>query len=90
MSQSVDPSVLIEKIEALFEELAKSQETRLKRTASRIQPNLTDEDLLQPHDFPALRDHPTFNYEDGFLAGIRSAQIALRARVLRPLRDGEI
>src|SRR5688572_8231024 len=85
----VDPIALIEAAEALFEELAKHQEERVRRTARRLQPNLTDDDLLQPQDFPVIRDNPTFNYEDGILAGIRSAQIALRARVLRPLLDEE-
>jgi hypothetical protein len=90
LAKPVEPELLISTVEDLFEELARSQEERLRRIATRIQPNLTDDDLLQPQDLPVLRDNPTFNYEDGILAGLRSAHIALRARILRPLRDGEL
>jgi hypothetical protein len=85
----IEPDELIAAAEALFEELARSQEERVRRLAARLAPNLTEDDLLQPQDFPVLRDNPTFNYEDGLLAGIRSAHIAFRARLLRPIRDGE-
>ena len=36
---------------------------------ARIDPRLTPDDLLQPHDFPALAADAGFNYEDGVLAG---------------------
>jgi len=45
---------------------------------------------LNPFDFPELKAHPTFDYEDGILAGLISAQIALRAelRQLSEIADG--
>ncbi len=46
--------------------------------ARRILPNLTAEDIRNPHDFPELGD-PDWQYEDGVLAGIQSVRIALRA-----------
>ena len=49
----------------------------------RIASGLTQEDLRNPQDFPALMDDPTFNYEDGQLAGLRSAHMAIRAEILR-------
>ena len=60
-------------------ELIAHQESRLRACAARIDSRLTADDLLQPHDFPALARDPEFNYEDGVLAGLRSAQAALRA-----------
>jgi len=60
-------------------ELIVQQERKLRTYAARIYPRLTPDDLLQPHDFPALGNDPGFNYEDGVLAGLRSAAAALRA-----------
>jgi len=49
-------------------------------------PHLSPEDVLNPSDFPELKAHPTFEYEDGILAGLVAAQIALRTelRALEP------
>ena len=65
----------------VMQELIAQQEAKLRRSAARINPRLTADDLLQPHDFPELARDPGFNYEDGILAGLRSAEAALR-RVL--------
>ena len=59
--------------------LITQQETKLRAFAARINPRLTADDLLQPHDFPELARDPGFNYEDGMLAGLRSAEAAIRA-----------
>jgi hypothetical protein len=63
----------------VLSELIVQQEQKLHAYAARIDPRLTSDDLLQPHDFPALARDPGFNYEDGMLAGLRSAAAALRA-----------
>lgn len=68
-----------ERIFEVLRELIEQQERKLVATAARIEPRLTADDLLQPHDHPALARDPGFNYEDGLLAGLRSAQAALRA-----------
>ena len=34
-------------------------------------------------DYPELKAHPTFDYEDGLLGGILAAQMALRAEVIQ-------
>jgi hypothetical protein len=78
---------LSERSESLFDELIRQQHARVLRLAQRINPRFTEDDILQPQDYPALRDNTDFNYEDGILAGLRSAQIAYRARVLVALRD---
>ncbi len=64
-------------------ELIAQQATKLQRCAARINPRLTADDLLQPHDFPELARDPVFNYEDGVLTGLRSAAAALRAGASR-------
>jgi hypothetical protein len=65
--------------ERMLGELITQQESKLRRLAARIDPRLTPDDLLQPHDFPELARDPGFNYEDGVLAGLRAAAAAIRA-----------
>ena len=65
--------------ERVLAALIAQQESKLRACAARIDARLTADDLLQPHDFPALARDPEFNYEDGVLAGLRSAEAALRA-----------
>jgi hypothetical protein len=48
----------------------------------RIHPGLTAEDIRNPQDFPRLMASAEWNFEDGILAGLQSAHIALRARLL--------
>lgn len=67
----------------LFEQLIQDQKAKLLKTARRIVPHVTDDDLLQPNDFPALENHPHFRYEEGILDGLQVAQTA----VLAHLRD---
>ncbi len=71
-------------IERVLAELIAQQEAKVRRCAASINPRLTPDDLLQPHDFPELSRDPSFNYEDGLLAGLRSATAALRAVRRRP------
>ena len=68
-----------EEIERLLEELIEAQRRRLAKLAGRILPAATAEDLLQPHDHPALASHAEFNFEDGILAGYLTVRAALRA-----------
>lgn len=55
------------------------QQRRVLRLAQELNPRLTSEDVLQPHDYPDLRGSAPWNYEDGVLAGLMAAQIAMRA-----------
>lgn len=68
-----------ERVFTVLRELIAQQERKVIDTAGRIDARLTADDLLQPHDYPALARDPGFNYEDGLLAGLRSAEAALRA-----------
>lgn len=67
-------------IENLLEGLVEGQKKALLTLGRRIIPTLTTEDMLQPNDYPALEHHPEFRYEEGVLAGLQTAQTALRAR----------
>ena len=75
------------KLEKLFDELAASQKRRLMRTAERVRPNMTEDDLFQPHDIPEIRDNVEYNYEDGYFAGLEAARMAIRARVMAEYRE---
>jgi hypothetical protein len=68
-----------EEVEHLLVEMIDMQDAKVLALARRILPHVTPEDLRNPHDFPALVESAEFNYEDGILAGLRSAQVAVRA-----------
>jgi hypothetical protein len=74
---------LVDRLEQLMEEMIVQQRERTTRIAQRIQPNLSEDDLRDPHSFPQVNSRPEFAYEDGLLAGLISAQVA----VLREIGD---
>jgi hypothetical protein len=78
----------LEALEALFDTMVAQQRAKVLKLAREAVPNIGPEDVLNPHDFPELKAHPTFEFEDGILAGLVSAQVAVRAelksRILRP------
>lgn len=63
----------------ILDELIEGQKKNLLKLGRRIVPTLTPEDMLQPNDYAELNAHPEFRYEEGVLAGLLSAQAALRA-----------
>ena len=79
------PSLTWEHIETLLEELIAQQHARTLACGRRIEPHLTEDDMLQPNDYPELENHPHFRYEEGVIEGLRTALMALRAETkLRP------
>ena len=66
-------------VERLLADMAGMQDRKVLALARRILPHLTPEDLRNPHDFRALVESAEFNYEDGILAGLRAAEMAVRA-----------
>lgn len=68
-----------EEIEKLLQELVQFHQAQLLKCGRRIVPHVTADDLLQPNDYPELENHPYFRYEEGMLAGIQTAQMALWA-----------
>ena len=81
---------LIAAANSLLERMIEQQRAKVLKLAREALPHLSAEDVLNPFDFPELKAHPTFDYEDGILAGLISAQIALRAelRQLSEIADG--
>ncbi|MBS0615961.1 MAG: hypothetical protein JSR58_05360 [Verrucomicrobia bacterium] len=63
-------------VEKLFNELVDHQRKKLLALAQKIIPTLTEDDILQPNDFPALENNPLFRYEEGILEGILTARMA--------------
>jgi hypothetical protein len=61
----------------LFEDLVELQSRKVLAKGRQIVPRLTSEDVLQPNDYPALDNDPEFRYEEGILAGLRSAEVAI-------------
>jgi hypothetical protein len=65
----------------LFEKMISQQQAKVLRLAREVVPHITPEELRNPHDFPQLREHPYFEFEDGLLSGLVSAQVALNAEI---------
>jgi len=72
--------------DALLDEMIAQQRAKVLAIARAIDTRLTEDDILSPQDIPELRDDPRFNYEDGLLAGLLSAQMAMRAEDRRRQR----
>ena len=70
---------IMKEFEPLLEEMIDQQKKRLLRLAREMIPYVTDDDLLQPNDFPELENHPFFRHEEGYLQGLLSAKSALLA-----------
>ncbi len=68
-----------QEIEELIEELIDQQRSKVTACAHEVLPHLTEDDLLQPNDFPELERHPFFRYEEGVLAGLQTARMAFLA-----------
>ncbi|MES2344479.1 MAG: hypothetical protein V4494_00875 [Chlamydiota bacterium] len=63
----------------IFDELIEAQNKKIYACAERIVPRITQDDLLQPNDFPELETHPYFRYEEGILEGLMTARMAYLA-----------
>ena len=65
----------------LYDKMIAQQRAKVLRLAREVVPNISPEELRNPHDFPKLKEHPTFEFEDGLLSGLISAQVALNAEL---------
>jgi hypothetical protein len=70
---------IFREIDRLLEEMISQQREKVYEVAHEINPRLTQDDILDPSGFSELASNPRFNYEDGILAGLMSAQTAFRA-----------
>jgi hypothetical protein len=74
---------LFNQLDGWMSKMIEMQQKKVLRIARELNPRLTSEDILNPQDRPELmRDHD-YNFEDGTLSGLISAQIALRAEYNR-------
>ncbi len=89
MSPTPEGEALVAACDQLFEEMIRQQRTKVLRLAREAVPHLSSEDVLNPHDYPELKAHPTFEFEDGLLSGLIAAQIALRAELRLRLDPNE-
>ena len=55
------------------------QKKLLMKVAERVVKNITEEDVLQPNDYPLLENDPLFRYEEGYLTGLLAAQALLKS-----------
>lgn len=67
-------------MEKIFEEMVIQQKKRMIRCAREIIPYISEDDLMQPNDFPLLENYPIFRYEEGVLEGILTARMAYLAK----------
>ncbi|MGD0074669.1 MAG: hypothetical protein ABSD31_10055 [Candidatus Binataceae bacterium] len=75
-------SAALQIVDRLMREMIEQQEHKVLDLGQRIHPGLTAEDIRNPQDYPDLIDCAQWNFEDGILAGLKSAHIAIRARLL--------
>jgi hypothetical protein len=69
-----------EKIDLVIDELIAFQHKKLMELGTQIIPTLTEEDLMQPMDFPDLEYNPEFRYQEGILQGMHSVRQAILAK----------
>lgn len=79
-SANVDVETVMNVLE-LLDELIDRQRRKVREIARRLRPGLADEDLRNVHGFPDVHRDPTFRFEDGQLAGLVAAHLALQARL---------
>lgn len=65
--------------EEVLQKLIDLQKKKLLSCAEEFVPYITEEDVLQPNDFPILEKHPFFRHEEGLLEGLQSAMAAFQA-----------
>ena len=83
----LDAERFLQLCDRLFASMIQQQREKVLRLAREAVPNLSPEDVLNPHDFPQLRTHPAFEFEDGILSGLIASHLALRAEIKHTTHD---
>ena len=73
-------------MDEVFEDLINYQKEKILSFGRSIIPYLTQDDLLQPSDYPELELNPIFRYEEGVLEGLLTAQMAYQ-RAIKELNN---
>ena len=76
-----DLQPLFAEVEEVLERMIRQQRDKVRDVALDMLPHLSPDDLQDPHEHPEVSDDATFNFEDGLLAGLLSARMALRSTV---------
>ena len=82
------PADILRRVFQTLDEMETLQAQKVLDLARRLKPELTAEDVRNPHDFPDL-DDPDWHFEDGQLAGIQAARFALKRLARDLVPDGE-
>ncbi|MDX2177581.1 MAG: hypothetical protein SF028_14045 [Candidatus Sumerlaeia bacterium] len=64
----------------LLQRMIEQQRAKVLKIARQINPRITNDDIMNPFDWPEVSNNPQFSFEDGLLAGLISADAALRAQ----------
>jgi hypothetical protein len=84
-----EPERLFADIEAVLERLISQQRAKIAEVAQDIMPHLTAEQAQNPQDYPEIAADAMYNFEDGLLAGLISARMALRTSVFEAHRASD-
>jgi hypothetical protein len=76
-----DLEKLFADIETVLERMISQQREKVVEVAQDIVPHLTPEEVQNPQDYPEIAGDAMFNFEDGLLAGLMSARMALRNNI---------
>ncbi len=68
-----------------LQRLIDHQTARVNKRAQSLVPGCSWEEMMNPDGIPALKNDALFNYEDGQLAGLISAQITIRGSIVMPV-----
>ncbi len=73
---------------ALMDAMIEQQRAKVLRIGQGLNPRLSADDLLNPFDWPEVASNPQFNFEDGLLAGLMAARMAVGAEACGGLGRG--
>jgi hypothetical protein len=84
-----DVERLARKVDEVLERIIAQQRAKVLAVARQRVPHVTCEDIMTPEGYPELWADGPFNYEDGILNGLRTAQMAVRAWAREQTEAGE-
>ena len=89
MPSQEETIAIARRFDVLFNQMIDQQRTKVLRIARSINSRITEDDIFDPHSFPDVSSRPDFSYEDGILAGLISAQVAIMRELKADWREGE-
>jgi hypothetical protein len=80
-STKLDVATAMQALKVL-DDMIEQQRKKVRALALRIHPGLGDEDLRHVRDFPDVYEDPSFQFEEGQLAGLVAAGIAVKSQLI--------